>query len=214
MPASGAADAETLDGARQSAPLTVLTMDRIVSRQDFEDFARGFAGIGKAQAAFLWNGEHPIVHLTIAGTGGAALDPASDLYRNLSAAIDAAGHTEQDVRIDTYQPLLFNVSARVLVDSRYLSPEVLAAAAAAVSEAFSFEHREFGQPVLKSELLAVIQDVEGVVAVDLDALYLSTQASALHAAIEAKRAMRAGAAIAPAELLTVHPAGISFVEMI
>ena len=39
FPATGAADPETLDRARDNAPLTVLTFDRIVSLQDFEDFA-------------------------------------------------------------------------------------------------------------------------------------------------------------------------------
>jgi hypothetical protein len=189
-------------------------MERIVSLQDFEDFARGFAGVAKAQAALLWNGEHPIVHLTLAGAGSAPVDPATDLYQNLGQAIAAAGHTEQAVLMDSYQPLLFNVAARVLVDSEYSTPDVLVAVSGALTEAFSFDQREFGQAVLKSEVLAVIQDVEGVVAVDLDALYLSTQASALSATLEAKRAVRDGATIAPAELLTVHPAGITLVEML
>jgi hypothetical protein len=212
--ASGAADAETLADARQSAPLTVLTMERIVSLQDFEDFVRGFAGVAKAQAALLWNGERPIVHLTLAGAGGVPVDPASDLYQNLSNAIAAARATEQAVLIDSYQPLLFNVAARVLVDSQYSTPDVLVAVSGALTEAFSFDPRQFGQAVLKSEVLAVIQDVQGVVAVDLDALYLSTQASALNVTLEARRAARDGAAIAPAELLTVHPAGITLVEML
>src|SRR6185295_4228754 len=44
MPASGGDDAETLAGARTNAPLTMLTLGRIVSLQDYEDFARSFAG--------------------------------------------------------------------------------------------------------------------------------------------------------------------------
>src|SRR5262249_54795912 len=54
--AQGAADPETRDEARTNAPLTVLTLERAVSLQDYEDFARTFAGIAKAQAVFVWDG--------------------------------------------------------------------------------------------------------------------------------------------------------------
>ena len=54
--AASAAAPENLDDARTNAPLTVLTLDRIVSLRDFEDFSRAFAGVGKAQAVQLWNG--------------------------------------------------------------------------------------------------------------------------------------------------------------
>jgi hypothetical protein len=54
--ASGAEDPETLTGARAAAPLTVRTLDRIVSLDDYADFARNFAGVGKATANAVWDG--------------------------------------------------------------------------------------------------------------------------------------------------------------
>ena len=51
LSASGAADPEARDQARSNAPVTVLTLERIVSLQDYEDFTRAFAGVGKVQAA-------------------------------------------------------------------------------------------------------------------------------------------------------------------
>ena len=54
--AEGAEDAESRDDARKNAPLTVLTLDRAVSLQDYEDFSRTFAGIAKAQAVWVWDG--------------------------------------------------------------------------------------------------------------------------------------------------------------
>ena len=44
---SGGEDPESRDQARRNAPLTVKTLDRIVSLTDFEDFARAFSGIGR-----------------------------------------------------------------------------------------------------------------------------------------------------------------------
>ena len=46
--AEGAEDPESRDDARKNAPTTVLTLDRAVSLQDYEDFARTFAGVAKA----------------------------------------------------------------------------------------------------------------------------------------------------------------------
>ncbi len=212
--ASGAADAESLDQARTSAPLTVLTMDRIVSLQDYEDFARGFAGIAKAQVALLWLGDRQVVHLTIAGVNGSAVEESSALHQNLSAAIEGAGHIERAVEIDSYQPLLFSVSARVLIDESHGAADVLAAVDAELKSVFSFERRSLGQSVLKSEVLAAIQDVAGVIAVDLDALYLSTNTSVLHDVLPARRAAIEGEVTRPAELLTLHPAGITLTEML
>ena len=54
--ASGGADRETRDQARKNAPLAVRALDRLVSTQDYADFARTFAGIGKASRRALAGG--------------------------------------------------------------------------------------------------------------------------------------------------------------
>jgi hypothetical protein len=53
---TGAQNPEERDQARQNAPLTVLTLERVVSVRDYENFARAFSGIGKAQAITLGYG--------------------------------------------------------------------------------------------------------------------------------------------------------------
>jgi hypothetical protein len=188
-------------------------MERIVSLKDFENFTGAFAGVGKAQATLLWNGERQMVHITVAGADGAGIEPGSELYQNLKAAIDAARHADQAVRVDSYQPLSFNLEAKVLVDERYVTTDVIVAVAAALEDGFSFEQRGFGQAVMKSEVLAVMQGVEGVVAVDLDALYLEGGAHALNTALPARRAYWDQGVIKPAELLTVRAEGIVLTEM-
>ena len=71
--AAGAADSERLDEARRNAPLTVLTLGRVVSLKDYEDFARSFSGIDKALATWTWFGEKRGVFVTVAGAVGATL---------------------------------------------------------------------------------------------------------------------------------------------
>jgi len=209
----GAADPEKLDEARRNAPLTVLTFDRIVSLQDYEDFANAFAGIGKAQANMLWDGEQRLVHITVAGADGGAITEDSDPYKNLLKGIDAARHPTHRVKVDSYIPLTFNVKARIYVDSSYIEEDVLEAIKTAMVNAFSFEKRSFGQAVTASEVQAIIQKIEGVVALDLDELYLTLENADLCARLPVNMADWEVTLNKPAKLLTVNPQGITFTEM-
>jgi hypothetical protein len=216
VPASGAADPERLDDARTNAPLTVLTLDRIVSLQDFEDFARAFAGIGKAQAAAVWNGETQIIHITVASAGGAPIAPGSALIANLIEAIDSVRDPSQQVVVAGYQPLYFDLHANLIVAPRREAARVKAGARAALLAAFAFGQRAFGQAVTAAEVLRVIQTAPGIVAVDLDQLFVpaagpsrpSDRLPFLAAAI----AGWDGQSIRPAQLLIVNPAGIVLSE--
>jgi hypothetical protein len=169
--ASGAADPENLDSARDNAPLGVLTLDRIVSLRDFEDFARGFAGVGKAQAVAFWLGETHLVHVTVAAVDGAVVDPTSALHISLVQAIGAVADPVRQFQVDPHQPLFFNLAAKILVHPDYQPDAVFDAVRAALLSAFSFERRAFGQPVTAAEVVTAVQQVAGVVAVDLDQLY-------------------------------------------
>ncbi|HLF28953.1 MAG TPA: putative baseplate assembly protein [Anaerolineae bacterium] len=215
LPATGAAAPEKLDDARQNAPRKVLTLDRVVSLQDFEDFAAAFAAIGKAQAARAWNGEMQIVHITVASANGDPIDPQDERLTHLRRALDAARDPVQPVRVESFQPLFFNLSARVLTDSRFEAAKVLAEIENALRTAFSFQQRTFGQAVTSAEVLTVIQKVPGVVATDLDALYLVTDPPELAAVLQAATARwdAPSGEIQPAQLLLIHPAGVTLTEL-
>ncbi len=213
---SGAAAPEELEDARANAPLTALTLDRIVSVQDFEDFARAFAGIGKARAVALWSGERQVVHVTVASAAGGEVAPGSDLHANLAAAVDAYREGSERVVIDSYSPRLFRVAAGLRTDPRRVAADVLEAAGAALREAFSFAARSFAQPVTGAGVIAALQGVDGVVSVDLDALELTGagaagSAGAVAAAIvlPARSTRWSGNAILPSELLLLDPDGVT-----
>ena len=210
LPATGAADSETMAEARTSAPLTVRTLDRIVSLQDYEDFARAFAGIGKAQADLLRAGETQLVHITVGAIGGRPVLPDTPLYTNLVQAIDAARDPVQQVRVTSYELLAFNLEAKLLVDARYLSDRVMAQAKAALLQRFVFEKRQFGQGVTAAEAIATLQAVEGMIAVDLDALHRRDRTRSLEQSVAALPARWEPATreILPAQLLVINPAGI------
>lgn len=216
--ASGGTDAEAGDEARRNAPLRVRTLDRIVSLRDFEDFAAAFTGIGKAQAVWLWDGERRMVHLTVAGTGGAPLDPNAALYRNLLAAIDSARPPYQPLRVSPGRDLRFGLTAGLWIAPEYAPERVLAAAGKALAAAFGFAARAFGQPVTGSEVLAALQGVAGVVGTDLDRLIQVESGLTVRTAngpdgsIPALSARWQGNSLQPADLLLLDPAAVTLTE--
>ncbi len=171
VPATGAADPEGRDQARRNAPMTVLTLDRVVSLRDYEDFARSFSGIGKAQARMLWQGGRRLVHLTLAGVGGSAVEEGTALSDNLREALNRLRDPFQPLVIESFERLLFRVKLRVKVHPDHVKETVLQRVETALREAFSFEARDFGQSVHLSGVMAVAQRAEGVVYVDVDRLY-------------------------------------------
>jgi hypothetical protein len=227
LPASGAADPQSLADARDNAPRTVLAMGRVVSQRDVEDFATAFAGVGKARAVTLWRNGVEWSHLTVAAAAPAPdpsglavglpdhrIAPTSALARNLAAAIAQAKDPAIHLRIDSYQPLYFNVRAGLVGDDRYRWDDIAGAALATVAETFSFDRRSFGQAVTLAEVTTALQAVAGVVAVDVDALHFFDEAESLPSVgflAAGGVVWKAGATPSVlAQLLLVNPLGITF----
>ena len=168
LAATGGADKDSRDQARENAPLAVLSLDRLVSTPDYADFARTFAGIGKASAARLWDGQHQLVHVTIAGVDDIPIEKTSELYHNLVQALHDYGDPYLPIQVDVRRLLALVLSASVRVLPDYQWESVENEIRATVLDVFNFERRAFGQDALVSEAISIIQQVEGVAYVDVD----------------------------------------------
>jgi len=205
--ATGAQDRESLDNARTNAPLTVLTLDRTVSLLDYEDFSRAFAGIAKALATWTWDGQTKRVFITVAGPDGAEIKPNSDTYVNLLAALQQSGDPFVSLRVKSYRPASFRFAGKVKVNPDYQTDAVLAAVEKVLRDQFSFDVRAFGQPVFLSEVIAAVQLVPGVVAVDVNKLYRTGAAATLRTRLlAALPETLANGSLVSAELLTLDSA--------
>ncbi|RAP78310.1 putative baseplate assembly protein [Paenibacillus montanisoli] len=216
MAASGAADPETPDDARQNAPLPVLTLGRVVSLRDYEDFARAFAGVSKALATWTWDGQRRGVFLTIAGAQGTEISTRDAIFSNLLTAIRHAGDPFVPLRVQSYQRRFFTLSAVVTINPDYLPDDVKLAIESKLRDQFSFAARAFGQPVFLSEVVAPIQNVPGVVAVKIKALYrsypISLDTGGLHQILHASMPQPgAGFKVSAAELLTLDPGPLDLI---
>lgn len=179
-PASGAADPATADQARASAPLPTLTIGRVVSLEDYQNYAVAFAGISKALASWSWFNDVRGVFLTVAGEDGAVLHRDDPVVTSLVAAIGLCADPRVPVAVASYMPLLFTFTAGVVVDQVNYDPaKVLPQVWQNVSAAYAFGPRRLGQNVAASDIVEVIQQTAGVVAVRLQGLGRSGGATAV-----------------------------------
>lgn len=172
LPAEGGVDADSADHARRNIPLGVRTLGRVVSVKDYEDYARAYAGIARAQATVLNTRTGRTVFISVAGDDGGQ-PPGSTLTKLLNA-LKQNGDPLAHCETAAYNEATFRLALRVKRDPDHDGKKVLADVEAALRDAFSFDARDFGQIVSRSEIIAVAQQVEGVLGVDLDRFYRGT----------------------------------------
>ncbi|HBX71032.1 MAG TPA: putative baseplate assembly protein, partial [Chloroflexi bacterium] len=159
-----------------------------------------------------------IVHITIATESGEAV--VEPLLGNLRDAINRARDPLQKVILGNFQRRYFHLKANLLIDEAYLWADVESAVQIALKNAFAFEKRNFAQPVTAAEIMDLIHNQKGLIAVDLDELHIVDEdgnpvgdllSSVLSA--ETARWNTTETEILPAELLIVNPAGITLTKM-
>ncbi|MBX3635891.1 MAG: putative baseplate assembly protein, partial [Rubrivivax sp.] len=220
LAASGGTDPEAAADARRNMPLATRTLGRVVSLLDYEDFARAYAGIAKAQAAVLALPRGRCIVLTVAAPEGSTIDETSPVWTGLLAALKAAGDPLVPVQLLAAQRSPLQVGLRVHCDAERDEAVVLAAVEQALREDFGFAARELGQPVQRSAVLASAHRVPGVRAVQLTDLFGGSAPAAqtlpgVHERLLANR-MRVGAGGVPlaAELLTLEAGPLARLEVL
>jgi predicted phage baseplate assembly protein len=174
---TGAIDPDTIDDARRNADNTVRTLGRIVSRADYEDFARSYAAVDKALANIIWNNMTKSVFVTIAGTAtpdkpfGVEIVEGSGLYNKIYGGMRKASDPTIPFFLLSYTTRTFRLAARVKVDPNVAPGNVLRDVQHAVLADFSFSARTFGQDVILKEVIASAQKVPGVVTMRFYAFY-------------------------------------------
>jgi hypothetical protein len=199
LPSDGGADPQTLAAARDAAPRTVLTFDRIVSLQDAEALATETGEIERASAGWVWRGDRRVIHLTVAGPGGAPLSAAG--LKLVAARLDTKRDPNYGLLIDNVRRLAIKVSIQVEVDPRYVQADVVAAVRASVGAGLSFEGLSFGQTVAVSDVYALVHAVAGVRSAIVQSLDLKTSDALVRAAH--------GLGPGPGERIRIRPASAS-----
>lgn len=208
LAATGGADRDTRDQARRNVPIAVLALDRLVSVQDYADFCRSYAGIGKASSVRLSDGRRQVVEVTIAGNDDIPIDKISDLYRNLLQSLLDFGDPFEPIQLDLRELSFIVLSAKVRILPDYLWEAVEPKIRQKLLYEFGFDRRELGQDALLSEVITAIQSIEGVDYVEVDVFDSIPEAiSAMPGALEEKLKTLADAAgQAPAPRISIKMA--------
>lgn len=203
LPSRDWAPPESLEEARVNAPQRIRTLDRVVSVEDYADFARGYSGIGRARADLVWTGRVETVVLSVLD---AVMAPASDaLVRDLREALDAA-REERGLRV-VLAGQVVDVGARlsVAVDPRYEVDPVVAAVRAQLVAAFGA--LDLAEPLAASAVLVVAARVAGVRSATMPSLRRLDLPGADDALLVAEPARWVGdSALLPAQSLALRDA--------
>ncbi len=167
--ASGGADRESISAIRGNAPASVTAFDRLVSVEDYADFARTFGGVGKAVARQISDPQRgAVLQVTIAGDGDDPVEAGSDLFRNLRRALTLHGDDDVRVHLAARRRWAVIISANVKLAADFRWEFVEPAIRAQLLERFGFERMELGGTIFRSAVVAAVQTIEGVDYVDID----------------------------------------------
>jgi predicted phage baseplate assembly protein len=170
-PAKGGADADGPGLTRRTIPLAVSALDRLVSAEDYEDFARSRAGIGRASARELFDGRRRVLHVTVAGTDDVPIDgdgEESATLRALRGALTEYGDLNLPVRVDVRELVLLLLAAKVKVAPDHAWEIVEPRLRQALLRRLGYDGRELGRPARLSDVLATAHSVPGVDYMDVD----------------------------------------------
>ena len=167
--ASGGVDAEAAADARRNMPLGVRTLGRAVSLRDYEDYARAYTGIARATASVLPVRGIRTIFITVAGSNGDI--PAANTLASLLTSLRKNSDPLVACATAAFVPAYFRLALRIKHHPDHDRDIVQAAVEAQLRLAFSFEQRDFGLRVARSEVIRVAQQVSGVIGVDVDYFY-------------------------------------------
>jgi hypothetical protein len=154
--------------------LPTLTIGRVVSLEDYQNFALGFAGISMALATWTWFGTTRGIFLTLAGEGGTQLNSSDQIVQNLLQAYQTYGLPNVPVLPVSYYPQNFEIGMQVMVNQPTYDPTVVIPQVwQSFVAAFAFGQLAPGQSIAASQIIQLAQQIPGVTAVNLTALNLS-----------------------------------------
>ena len=173
-PAAGGADQDDAGSVRRLAPTRARAFGRAVSIEDIVDLSLAYPGVSHAAAWSGAGGEGcacggPGLHLAfVRAAAGGPRPPLAAETRALSSYLDARRDPDVPLCVCAGSVTRPPLSAVLVTDPRREAGAVAAEALAAVTDpvgALGYRQRRLGQPLDRSDVLAVVHAVSGVVGV-------------------------------------------------
>lgn len=216
VPADGGSDAETIEDIRRSAPLSVRTLDKVVSLADYEAFAAAYRGVGKALATQLFSGMRQVVCLTLADSQMNSPGATSSIVTGLAAELAKVAVPGRAVLIEGFVAIHPAMTVALAIDPSFRRKDIEDAVRNLLGEQFGAAARPFARDLHRSEVLAAVHKVEGVLAAALTAFALPAghpPESEGRLRCPGPSLQQASGDFVPAGLLSIDPHQILFAQM-
>lgn len=159
--AAGGAEAEGVESLRDNAAAGLLTLGRAVSVSDFGKLAAQNAQVLQAMSYRVAPGtaRGELVEVVVVPAGGRMGTLGEDLTQFLAGN----GLPGVNLRVVPYVALPLSLSVRIEVRSAAYDPdEVAEVVRVKISEAYALERAQLGAPLFRSQILHLVEGVEGV----------------------------------------------------
>lgn len=168
-PSSGGTDTESIEAAKLRAPKESATLMSATSGEDYAVLAKGFShpifgSVLKAVASVKTslNANVVFLHVLAVGPGGVPVLPSVGLKQGLETFINDIKVLTDEVRVVDAAIKPVDVRANVVI-SRNADPSIVRNKVdAAITDFFSTDNFDLGQPLYISQLIQVLQDIDGV----------------------------------------------------
>jgi len=161
----GGAEKESSESMRESAPATVLALSRAVSLDDFTHLTAHHSMVWQARAFERMPDRpaRPLIEVVVVAAGGATFAAGSEttaLIRNYLEAHSAPG---TPVSVISYTPVLLHLKISIMIDeTAFDRKQVERAVREQLQNGLALKQRRLGQPLFRSEVIALLEQVEGV----------------------------------------------------
>ena len=170
--ASGGAEPESIESIKLWASRFFETQHRCVTQQDYETFATNFNGICKAKAVVRErSGEANVIRLyvlTYGSESNSVVLPNQTLKDNLLEYLNKYKMLTDWIEIENGKWKSVNFSGYVIISEGFSSDKIFLNIKQDLTSLMSIETRDMGEPLRISDVYSVIDNIEGVLYVELD----------------------------------------------
>ena len=170
--ASGGADPESIDSIKLWAPRYFEAQNRCVTQQDYEAIAIKFNGIAKARAFVRErSGEANFIRLYVLTYGniqGTVALANQALKDDLLSYMNSYKMLTDWIEVEDGKWRLVDFFGHVIISDGFSPANIRERIRAVLGLLMDIETREMGQPLRISDVYAAIDNIEGVIFVELD----------------------------------------------
>lgn len=168
--ADGGSPAETIAEIKANADAYFAAQQRAVTREDYISHILAMPSkFGRPEKVFIdrdtKNQLNLNIHILAKNSNGNLIAATPTLKNNISKYLKRLRMLTDGVNILDGKVINFGVSFGVVVGSKYNRVEVLSQCLQAVKDYFNIDRMQIGQPIVHSDLKAVLQNIVGVISV-------------------------------------------------